>query len=267
MKLTIQIVNFRSRHYLRECLFSISENLPAGVGNGNFGCEQRRGAAGRNCATSGKTSSISESASLEKMSALEGRIMPASDGRGASIFYCSILIRKFFPVPCRGCWTVFDKDQRIGIVGPLFVDSAGEIQLNCFGTQRTPFSTIGKKIFGRGKPSAGEDEIFETDWVSGGAMMVRRNVFEKIGGFDERYFMYFEDVDLCLRAKKLGYKVAVNPKVRIFHESGKSFASEAGKEKTLLCFAGLLYAETFRANRGRPCETAASSILCEECLF
>jgi hypothetical protein len=123
------------------------------------------------------------------------------------------------------------EDQRVGITGPLLVDSAGKIESDCFGIRRTPLSTIWGKIFSQKKyPYRADGEIFETDWVSGGAMLVRRSVFEKMGGFDENFFMYFEDVDLCLRAKKQGALVAVNPKARIFHESGKSFVSEREKK-------------------------------------
>ena len=58
---------------------------------------------------------------------------------------------------------------------------------------------------------------FSIDYVSGCAMMIRRGVFEKIGLFDERYFLYFEDADFCLRAKKAGFKIAIEPKSVIVH--------------------------------------------------
>lgn len=56
------------------------------------------------------------------------------------------------------------------------------------------------------------------DYVSGCAMLIRWPVLEKIGLLDERYFLYFEDVDFCLRAKKAGFKIAVEPKSMILHE-------------------------------------------------
>lgn len=55
------------------------------------------------------------------------------------------------------------------------------------------------------------------DYISGCAMLIRRPVMEKIGLMDERYFLYFEDVDFCLRAKKAGFKIAVEPKSQIVH--------------------------------------------------
>jgi len=56
------------------------------------------------------------------------------------------------------------------------------------------------------------------DYISGCAMMIRRRVFEKIGLFDERYFLYFEDADFCLRAKKAGFRIAVESKSIIVHQ-------------------------------------------------
>jgi GT2 family glycosyltransferase len=61
-------------------------------------------------------------------------------------------------------------------------------------------------------------ELDKIDYVSGCCMFIRRPVFEKIGLLDERYFLYFEDADFCLRAKKAGFKIAVEPKSLIFHK-------------------------------------------------
>jgi len=56
------------------------------------------------------------------------------------------------------------------------------------------------------------------DYLSGCAMLIRRPVFEKIGLLDERYFLYFEDADFCLRAKKAGFRIAVEPRSVILHK-------------------------------------------------
>ena len=60
------------------------------------------------------------------------------------------------------------------------------------------------------------------DWVSGSCMLVRRDVFEELGGFDEAYFMYGEDVDLCWRAHRAGYGVAYVPAASVTHVGGIS---------------------------------------------
>ena len=65
----------------------------------------------------------------------------------------------------------------------------------------------------------------ETVWLSGAALLVRREAFAEAGGFDENYFLYFEDIDLCYRIREEGWKVKVLPRVRIFHEGGASTAA------------------------------------------
>lgn len=60
-------------------------------------------------------------------------------------------------------------------------------------------------------------KIHEVDWLGGGFMMVRRKTFDQIGLFDENFFMYLEDVDLCFRAKKSGFKVIYFPEAQVIH--------------------------------------------------
>ena len=59
-------------------------------------------------------------------------------------------------------------------------------------------------------------------WLSGAIFMVNRQYFEQVGGFDQRYFMFFEDVDLCYRFKKAGYRSVYVPDARALHEGGHS---------------------------------------------
>ncbi|QDS96077.1 N-acetylglucosaminyl-diphospho-decaprenol L-rhamnosyltransferase [Roseimaritima multifibrata] len=63
---------------------------------------------------------------------------------------------------------------------------------------------------------------FETDWVAGASMLVRRDVFEKIGQFDEGYFLYYEETDLCLTAARAGFQSVYQPKSRVIHLVGSS---------------------------------------------
>lgn len=87
-----------------------------------------------------------------------------------------------------------------------------------------PYHLERKKIFNfsrqkRDPAMAGQFSIFKNklDYVSGCSLMVKKDVFEKIGLFDENFFLYFEDVDFCLRAKKAGFRVGVETKSIITH--------------------------------------------------
>jgi N-acetylglucosaminyl-diphospho-decaprenol L-rhamnosyltransferase len=65
----------------------------------------------------------------------------------------------------------------------------------------------------------------DVDWVSGAIMFLRRSALDSVGGWDERYFMYMEDVDLCWRLRRLGWRVAYEPRGRVTHVQGVSTAS------------------------------------------
>jgi len=60
------------------------------------------------------------------------------------------------------------------------------------------------------------------DWVPGASMMIRRGVLDSIGGFDENYFLYFEETDFCFRAKKAGFPTWYVPESRVMHIAGSS---------------------------------------------
>jgi GT2 family glycosyltransferase len=64
------------------------------------------------------------------------------------------------------------------------------------------------------------DEAHECDWVSGAAMIVRKQVLEQVGPLDEGYFLYFEEVDFCCRARNAGWQVWYVPQARVLHLEG-----------------------------------------------
>ena len=84
------------------------------------------------------------------------------------------------------------------------------------------------------------------DYVSGCCMLIRRKVFEKIGLLDERYFLFFEDSDFCLRAKRAGFKVALESKSVIVHKLSE------GKDKSLRYLYHLLLSNFIFINNWIP---------------
>jgi N-acetylglucosaminyl-diphospho-decaprenol L-rhamnosyltransferase len=80
------------------------------------------------------------------------------------------------------------------------------------------------------------------DWVSGACLLVRRRAWEELGGFDERYFMYAEDMDLCWRAGQAGWRVVQQPAAVVTHVQGVStrhrpFAMAVAHHRSALVFA------------------------------
>jgi GT2 family glycosyltransferase len=120
-----------------------------------------------------------------------------------------------------------------GIIGAKLLNPDGSVQRSA-----RSFPDIGAGLFrntflGRLFPNNpfvrrylladfGYDEVREVDWVSGAAMLVRRDLIERIGGLDERFWAYCEDVDLCWRTWQAGYKVLFCPNAVITHKVGRS---------------------------------------------
>lgn len=86
-------------------------------------------------------------------------------------------------------------------------------------TRLFPQSSLVKNQFPALEDLAGPVGV---DWVSGACMISRRRTLEALGGLDERFFMYFEDADLCRRARKEGWGVFYLPGVTVTHEAGGS---------------------------------------------
>jgi GT2 family glycosyltransferase len=71
----------------------------------------------------------------------------------------------------------------------------------------------------------------EVEAVSGAALMVRRNIFEQVGGFDRNFFLFFEENDLCRRIQKLGHKIMFLPQAEIIHWGSKSMADFSRRDE------------------------------------
>ncbi len=132
-----------------------------------------------------------------------------------------------------------NKNQQVGILGARLVNNDGSVQ-----PSTGPFYTLANvmtMLFGGeklGLVRKSPREISQVDWVSGGAMMVGADLFNKLGGFDEKLFMYMEDMEFCWRAKKNETKIYFYPNISIVHRqlgsSNRTFA-------ILSIYQGLLY--------------------------
>ena len=87
-----------------------------------------------------------------------------------------------------------------------------------FGISRAIFRKLNKAKLE--KRFNNTDDLFYQDWVTGAVIFISRNWFDKIKGWNEDYWLYFEDVDLCKKVSDLGGKVAVTRKATIFHQHG-----------------------------------------------
>jgi hypothetical protein len=111
-----------------------------------------------------------------------------------------------------------------GILGPKIYYHNTADTLWYAGSRRRR-GVLAARVIGRGRVDGRRyDRISEVDYVFGAAMFIRRLVFERIGMFDERFFLYLEDLDLCLRAQKAGFKLLFVPQARLWHVGSASTA-------------------------------------------
>ena len=117
----------------------------------------------------------------------------------------------------------FNENKNIGAIGPKLLMEDGKTQWWCAGKDFNLWQLFKNNlgIIDSKKIWESEKEIL-TDWVSGAALFVQKEIFDKIGGFDENYFMYAEDMDLCRRIRNAGYKVLYCPEFVVLHRGGKS---------------------------------------------
>jgi N-acetylglucosaminyl-diphospho-decaprenol L-rhamnosyltransferase len=121
----------------------------------------------------------------------------------------------------------------VGAVAPRILSSEGELE---HSQRRFPslVSTFAQALFLHRlfRRSAWTDEVVRDDavyespqspdWVSGACVLVRRSVFEEVGGWDESFFLYSEDTDLCRRIRSAGYDVRFQPAATVTHIGGQS---------------------------------------------
>jgi GT2 family glycosyltransferase len=110
------------------------------------------------------------------------------------------------------------------VAGPRLVDAAGEPELS-FGRMISPLNEFRQKRRTKAWIAAETRREQYVDWVSGACLLVRRADAEAAGLFDERFFLYTEDVDFCHAVRRLGRKVLFTPAAEITHLRGRSRAS------------------------------------------
>ncbi|MBS0337378.1 MAG: glycosyltransferase family 2 protein [Proteobacteria bacterium] len=109
------------------------------------------------------------------------------------------------------------RDPRIGVVAPAV--TGPDLEPEDHAREFPSVFTLLAKAFGHRPhlPSPAGEAVFHPDWVAGMFMLVRCETLRALGGFDERYFLYYEDVDLCARIRDRGLEVAVCTGASVIH--------------------------------------------------
>ncbi len=119
-----------------------------------------------------------------------------------------------------------NKNPDVGAITPEIILSNGKIDLTAHRGLPTPWASFKYFVFKDDSlyhlTNLDLTKIHEIDAITGAFLLTRKSVLEKVGLFDEDYFMYAEDIDLCFRIKKAGYKIIYFPEIKVLHHKGIS---------------------------------------------
>ena len=112
--------------------------------------------------------------------------------------------------------------SRVAVAGPLVLDPQGRAE-----DSARKFPTAGRLLHKLFTPPKGpdyrvSDSPIEVDWLAGMFMAFRAEAFRAVKGFDERFYLYYEDVDICARLSRRGYSVVYAPEARITHDARRA---------------------------------------------
>ncbi|MCP4139019.1 MAG: glycosyltransferase [Chloroflexi bacterium] len=112
------------------------------------------------------------------------------------------------------------ENHQADIISPLVVDSKGNIQ-DSFRDLPTPSEILSRRLVKK-PPVLMPSEPLSPDWLAGMFLFMKTDTFRKLGGFDEGYHLYFEDVDFCTRARLEGFRIVLDPSLRVRHDAHRA---------------------------------------------
>jgi GT2 family glycosyltransferase len=150
-----------------------------------------------------------------------------------------------------------EENPKIGALGPKLLNPDKSVQASCrefptFSTLVWEFSGLSRlfpksKIFGRWKMGYFDfDKPREVDQPMGSCLMLRRKTLDDVGIFDENFGMFFNDVDLCFRIKKRGWKIYFYPEAKVIHHKGASTKKAKAK---MIWLSHLAFYEFFKKHK------------------
>jgi GT2 family glycosyltransferase len=229
-RLSIVIVNFNGGEHLERCLASLAQH-PPGMTHEVVVVD--------NASTDGSLAAADARAVVRVIRLTENRGFSAANNVGLKATSGAlVLLLNSDTLATAGALDALagrlEADPRAAVAGPRLVDGEGRPELS-FGPMISPLAEVRQKVTmslharGFGPVSRMVERSTRTehyvDWVSGACLLARREVAEKAGLLDERFFLYTEDVDFCATIRALGWKILFTPAAEIVHLRGRSRAT------------------------------------------
>ena len=230
-RLSIVIVNFNGGGHLDNCLASLDAHPTAAA---------TEIVVVDNASTDGSAAAVARFPKVRLVPLAENRGFSAGNNEGIRVSSGELilLLNNDTVVPAGALDRLvgrLDAHPEAAVAGPRLVDGEGRAELS-FGPMISPLGELRQKVVtglharGFGPVSRWVDARTRregyVDWVSGACLLVRRRVSDAVGGLDERFFLYTEDVDFCHAVRKLGRKVLFTPVATITHLRGRSRATQ-----------------------------------------
>ena len=213
-KLSIVVLNRNTKDFLRQCLASLPQ------------IESYQIIVVDNASTDGSIAMVKKKfpkvelvLNSENIGFTRGNNAARKVARGEYLLFLNS-DTKVFPKTLETMVQFMDEDPKIGISTCLSLLPSGKLYYACHRGFPTPWNSL---LYFLGLPSNYNgsfwpiNKIHEIDACSGSFLLIRRTLLEEINWFDEDYFAYGEDIEMCYQVKKLGYKVMFNPTVKIIH--------------------------------------------------
>ena len=231
VRLAIVIVSFNTNEALYSCLKSL-HNLPPKVSHQIVVVD--------NASTDGSADTVR--ALWPAVKVLEmGRNAGFACATNAGVKACAsdlvLLLNSDTHVPTGSVERLveaLETDPSVAAVGPRLVSADGRTELS-FGRMMSPWNEAYQKLLGLGLTNRfflftqwlqrRSSSVHYPDWVSGACMLVRRSCGDTVGWFDERFFLYGEDVDFCAALRAAGHRILFAPTAEVVHTGGQSGAT------------------------------------------
>lgn len=231
MEISVIIVNYNVKHFLEQCLCSVRKAID--------GIEAQLIVVDNNSTDNSIPYLIARFPTVQFIANKENNGFAKACNQGLAIATGKYVLflnpDTIVPEDCfRQCIYFFESHADAGAVGVKMVDGSGKFLKESKRAFPSPMTSLFKlfglsKLFPRSKTFSRyhlghlpENENHEVDVLAGAFMMVKKEVLDNIGGFDETFFMYGEDVDLSYRIQKAGYKNYYFAQTTIIHFKGES---------------------------------------------
>lgn len=226
-ELTIIIVNYASKEFLRNCLASLRQNGPSEAEIIVVNNDPQENLD--ELLVIFPTIKIVENAGNGGFGQANNLAAQKAQGKNLLFLNPDTEIRRAGLVEAL---TMLTADADLGVIGARLLAENGETQAWCAGVEASLSDLIKNNLgWSRSRQIWEKREKTSVDWVSGAAMLVKKEVFMAVGGFDEQFFMYFEDMDLCRRVRTYGKKVLFLPQWEVIHYGGKSQRDKQKQKK------------------------------------